>query len=92
LLGPLLNRSELCVRNGVVLYTQLRRHLLDYACAVRRLAASTLGRILRVLQSKCLRLVTDATWYLSNRHIHENLGVQLFADYITALTASFDSS
>ena len=30
-------------------------------------------------------------WYVSNRQIHEDLGVPLFADHIRALTASFDS-
>jgi hypothetical protein len=41
--------------------------------------------------SKCLRLVTGAPWYLSNRQIHEDLGVPLYADHVRALTASFDS-
>jgi hypothetical protein len=44
-----------------------------------------------VLQSKCLRLATVAPWYVSNRQIHEDLGVPMFADHIRALTASFDS-
>ena len=44
-----------------------------------------------MLQSKSLRLVTGAPWYLSNRQIHEDLGVPFFADHIRALTASFDS-
>jgi hypothetical protein len=44
-----------------------------------------------VLQSKCFRLATGAPWYLSNRQIHADLGVPLFADHIRALTASFDS-
>ena len=44
-----------------------------------------------MLQSKYLRLVTGAPWYVSNRQIHEDLGVPLFADHIRALTASFDS-
>ena len=44
-----------------------------------------------MLQSKCLRLVTGAPWYLDNRQIHEDLGVPLFADHIRALTESFDS-
>ena len=48
-------------------------------------------RRLQVLKSKCLRLATGAPWYVSNRQIHEDLGVPLFADHIRALTASFDS-
>ena len=46
---------------------------------------------LLLLQSKCLRLATGAPWYVSNRQIHEDLGVPLLADHIRALTESFDS-
>jgi len=44
-----------------------------------------------VLQPKCLCVATGAPWYVSNRQIHKDLGVPLFADHIRALTASFDS-
>ena len=44
-----------------------------------------------MLQCKCLRLATGASWYVSNRQIHEDLSVPLFVDRIRALTASFDS-
>jgi hypothetical protein len=92
LLGPVLNRrSELSIRNGVLLYKQLIRPLMDYACPVWRSAARTHVRRLQVLQSKCLRLVTGAPWYISNRQIHEDLGVPLFTDHVRALTASFDT-
>ena len=92
LLGPLLNKkSDLSIRNGVLLYKQLIRPMMDYACPAWRSAARTHVRRLQVLQSKCLRLVTGAPWYLSNRQIHEDLGVPLFADHIRLLTESFDS-
>ena len=44
-----------------------------------------------MLQSKCLRLGTGGPWYVSNRQIHDDLGVRLFAEHIRTLTASFDS-
>jgi hypothetical protein len=91
LLGPLMHRSELSIRKGVLLYKQLIRPLMDYACPVWRSAARTHIRRLQVLHSKCLRLVTGAPWYLSNRQIHNDLGVPLIADHIRALTAIFDS-
>jgi len=76
LLGPLLNRrSDLSIRNGVLLYMQLIRPLMDYACPVWRSASRTQVRRLQVLQSKCIRLVTGAPWYLSKRQIHDDLGV-----------------
>ena len=91
-LGPLLNRkSDLSVINGVLLYKQLIRPMMDYACRAWRSAARTHIRRLQVLQSKCLRIATGAPWYVINRQLHEDLGVPLFADHIRALTASFDS-
>jgi len=58
---------------------------MDCACIVWRSAARSHVRKLLVLQSKCLRLVTGAPWYVSNRQIHEDLGVHLFADHIRSL-------
>jgi len=92
MLGPLLNRkSDLSARNGVLLYKQLIRPMKDYACPAWRSAARTHVRRLQVLQSKCLRLAAGAPSYVSNRQIHEDLGVPLFADHIRAPTARFDS-
>ena len=92
MLGPLLNRkSDLSTRNGVLLYKQLICPMMDYACPAWMSAARTHVRRLQVLQFECLRLATGAPWYVSNRQIHEDLGVPLFADHIIALTASFDS-
>jgi hypothetical protein len=75
MLGPLLNRkSDLSVRNGVLLYKQLICPMMDYACPAWRSAAHTHVWMLQVLQPKCLCLATGAPWYLSNRQIHEDLG------------------
>jgi len=92
MLGLLLNRkSDLSVRNAVLVYKQLIRPMKDYACRAWRSAARSHVRRLQVLQSKCHRLATGAAWYVSNRQIHEDLGGPLFADHIRALTASIDS-
>jgi hypothetical protein len=92
LLGPLLNRSsELSIRNGVLFYKQPIRPMMEYACHAWRSATRTHVRRLQLLQSKCLRLVTGASWYLSNSQIHEDLCIPLFPDHIRALTANFNS-
>ena len=64
---------------------------MDYACPAWRSAARSHVRRLQVLQSKCLCLATGAPWFVSNRQIHADLGVPLFADHIRALTESFGS-
>jgi hypothetical protein len=92
MLGLLPNKnSDLSVRNGVLLYKQLIHPMIGYACPAWRSAARTNVRRLQVLQSKCPRLATGAPWYVSNRQIHEDLGVPLFSEHIRAPTASFDS-
>jgi len=91
MLVPLLNRkSNLSVKNGVLLYLQLLRPMLDYPFPAWRSAAGTHVLRLQVLQSKCLRLSTGAPWYVINRQIHEDLVIVLIADHIRALTVSFD--
>jgi hypothetical protein len=70
---------------------RLTRPMMDYACPIWRSAARSHFRKLQVLQSKCLRIATNAALYVSNRQIHENLGIPFFADHIRALTESFDS-
>ena len=91
MLGPLLNRkSDLSVRNGVLLFKQLIHHMMDYACPAWRSAARTNVRRLQVLKSMCHPLATGAPWYVNNRQIHKDLGNPLFADHIRALTESPD--
>jgi hypothetical protein len=69
LLCPLLKkRSELSIRNGILIYKQLIRPVMDYPCSAWRSAARSHVRRLQVLQSKCLRLVTGAPYtYVTGR-------------------------
>ena len=92
MLGPLLNRkSDLSIRNGVLLYKQLICPMMDYACPTWKSTTCSHVQMLQLLQSKCLCLATGAPWFVSNRQIHEDLGVLIFADHIRALTEIFDS-
>jgi hypothetical protein len=69
MLCPLLNRrSDLSVRNGMLLYKQLIRPMMDYVCPAWRSAASSHIRRLQVLPSKGLRLATGAPWYVTGRY------------------------
>jgi hypothetical protein len=91
LLGLLYNRkSGRSVKNLVLIYKQLIRSMMDYACPIWRSAARSHVRNLQMLQSKCLRIANIAPWYVSNRQIHEDLGIPFFADHNGALTGSFD--
>jgi hypothetical protein len=74
-LGSLLNRTGvLSVRNIVLLYKQLIRPMMDYACPIWRSAASSQVQKLQILQSKCLRIATNAHLNVGNRLGPEDLG------------------
>jgi len=85
-LGPILERSGLSIRNGVLVYKQLNRPVMDYAFPVWKSAARPHIKKLQVLQSKCLRIATNAPRYIGNRQIHD-----YFSDHIRSLTERFDS-
>jgi hypothetical protein len=92
-LDPLLNRkSGRSIRNEILLCKQFIRSMIDYAYPAWRSATRSHVRRPQVSKFKCLRLVKCAPWYLSNRHIHEDLGVSLFAYHIRDLTASVGSN
>jgi hypothetical protein len=92
LLSSLLHRrSGLSIRNGVLLYKQLKRLMMEYACPIWKAAACSHLIKLKVIQSKCLHIATGAPWYMSIVQIHEDLGVPFFAEHIRALTESYDS-
>jgi hypothetical protein len=72
-LGPILNRrSNLSIGNGVLLYNQLIRPMMDYACPVWRYAARSIIKQLQVLQSKRHRIATNAQWYKGNKQIQDS--------------------
>jgi len=88
-LGPLRNRrSDLSIRNGVLLYKQLIHPMLDDACPVWRSAARSHVRKLQMLQSKCLHIATNTPSYVGNRQIYEDLEIPFFVDHIRTLTES----
>jgi len=92
MVGPVLNsKSDLSVRNAVVLYKQLIRPMMDYACPPWRSAARSHVRRLQVLQSKCLCLAIGAPWYVRSRQTQKDLCVPLFAEHIRVLTVIVDS-
>jgi hypothetical protein len=65
--------------------------MMDYACPVSRAAARSHIKELQVVQSKCLRIATNAPWYIGNKQIYDDLGVPYFSDHIRSLTKRFHS-
>nr|CAD7570348.1 unnamed protein product [Timema californicum] len=90
MLSPLLNKcSTLSSRNGLTLYKQLLRTILDYACPawVHRLNMHT--RRMQIFQSRCLSIIGDVVRYVQNVTLHRNLLMPTIKDYFRKLVQSF---
>jgi hypothetical protein len=74
-----------------MLYRQLIRPMMDYACSVWRHALDSHLMRLQHDQSKCLHIIAGASWYISNLQLHEDLEVPYIGEHIGNLEHSFDS-
>ena len=74
-----------------LMYRQLICPMMGYACPVCRHAADSHLKKLQHVQSKFLRIIAGAPWYVSNLQLHEDLEVPYIAEHIRNLAQSFDS-
>nr|CAH7757711.1 unnamed protein product [Callosobruchus chinensis] len=82
-LYPMLCRSsKLSLGNKIQLYKMIIRPAITYACAAWCFLAKTHMRSLQVLQSRTLRIITNAPWYVSNDTLHRDLDIPYLRDYI----------
>jgi hypothetical protein len=78
--GLLMNkRWGLSSRNGVLFQKQLIRTAIGLRVPNLEVASRTHVRKSQDVQSKSLRIATNATWYVSNKQIHKYLEVQFLS-------------
>jgi hypothetical protein len=83
------NRSPLKLKTKLLLYTSLLRPVWSYGTQIYGSAkASNLARLQR-FQSKYLRLITGAPFYVSNMTLHSDLRLPFVKDYVKELYTSF---
>nr|CAD7263975.1 unnamed protein product [Timema shepardi] len=82
-------RSSLSIRNGLILYKQLLKLILDYACPSWDHLADTYMRRMQSFQGRCLRIIVDAPWYVRNVTLHCDLDMPTIKDHFQKLAQSF---
>ena len=93
MLYPLYNRrSVMSLHNKMLLYKQVLRPAITYACQVWGIAAKSHLHRLQVLQNRFLRISANADWYIPNLNIHKDLSIPSLQDYILQLSQTFYSS
>lgn len=75
-------KSQLTLENKLLLYKAILTPIWSYGIELWGCAKPTNTKILQTFQSKTLRIITNAPWYVSNATIHEDLRVPLVKDII----------
>jgi ribosomal protein S17E len=79
-------RSQLSLENKVLLYKAILKPVWPYGIELWGCANPCNTKILQIFQSKTLRDITGAPWYVSNKTIHEDLNIPLITDVIKKQT------
>lgn len=85
-------RSPMSVSNKVLIYKQVLRPAITYACQIWGTAAKTHLKKLHTLQNRYLRTAVDADWYIPNADIHRDLKFPPLTDFILNISRKFYSS
>jgi hypothetical protein len=81
LLGP---HSQLSVANKLLLYKTILRPVWTYGIELWGCSKPSNTKILQAFQSKTLRLITAAPWYVNNQTLHTDLRIPFIKDVISA--------
>lgn len=87
---PLLGRhSKLSLRNKLRIYTAVIRPQMLYASPAWGHASKCTLKKLQVLQSKVLRTILSAPWYVRNSTLHHDTDIPVILDYMKSTAVRF---
>jgi hypothetical protein len=75
-------KSNLAIENKLLIYKTIIIPILTYGMELRGCASKSNISIIQRSQSKILRMMIDAPWYVSNATLHADLGVSYVHDVI----------
>jgi hypothetical protein len=79
----LLNRkSKLSLENKLIIYKHIFKPIWTYGIELWGCSKPSYTKILQSFQSKTLRMISGAPWYVSNQTLHEDLKIPLIQDMI----------
>ncbi|GBO17745.1 putative RNA-directed DNA polymerase from transposon BS [Araneus ventricosus] len=90
LLLPLIGRRySFTLENKLLLFKQVLRPILTYAAQIWGLASFSNRKKAQILQNKILRIIANASWYVRNSVIHNDLKIQTIDEFIKDLSRNF---
>lgn len=86
LLGP---KSTLYLETKLLLYKALLKPVWTYGIQLWGTASNSNIEILQRFQSKTLRLITNAPWYITNKAIHSDLNIPFIKNEINRFSTTY---
>lgn len=74
--------SQLSIDNKILLYKSIIKPIWSYGLQLWGSSANSNLEILQRFQSKILRMITDAPWYITNERLHRELGIKTVKEEI----------
>jgi hypothetical protein len=93
MLYPILNKkSSIQKKCSLLIYKQILRPILTYACPAWGKCATTHIRKIQIFQNKVLRIIANAPWFIMNVNLHKDFQVQEIVDHIKTSSKNFHTS
>lgn len=82
-------KSQLSLENKLLIYKCIIKPIWTYGVQLWGCAKPTNTKIIQRLQSKILRMILNAPWYVSNKTIHDDLGIPFVEEEIHRLATNY---
>lgn len=83
------SHSQLSLENKVLLYKTVLKPVWTYGIQLWGTACYSNVDILQRFQSKTLRLITNAPWFVNNNTIHNDLNIPIIKDEIKRFSSNY---
>ena len=82
-------KSQLSLANKVIIYKAVLRPIWTYGIELWGCSKPSNTKILQTVQSKILRCITNAPWFISNYTLHKDLNIPYISDVIKMHAAKY---
>lgn len=83
------SKSKLSLNNKILLYKTIIKPVWSYGIQLWGTASNSNIEILQRFQSKTLRIIANAPWFISNRNIHNDLKIPYIKDEIKKFSQNY---
>lgn len=84
-------KSQLSLENKILIYKCILRPIWTYGIELWGCSKPTNTKILQTFQSKTLRMMSDAPWYVSNKTLHNDLNVPYVTEVIKHFSTKYET-